>query len=229
MQVVVIEDEGPIRRFLKTILCSQGYDYLEATSGKGGLEAVALNRPVLVILDLGLPDIDGLEVIKQLRDWSTVPIIILSAREQEGDKVRALDLGADDYLTKPFGVSELLARIRAAVRRSTKGSEELPATFSFANVHVDFGSRLVSVDGKEVHLTPIEYKLLVTLIRHKGKVVTHNQLLMQVWGEGYNEETQYLRVYMAQLRRKLEADSRKPRFFLTEAGVGYRFKDGKDE
>ena len=224
MQIVVIEDEAPIRRFLKTILNSQGYTYLEAASGKGGLELIALNNPDVVILDLGLPDVDGLEVISQIREWSEVPIIILSAREKEGDKVKALDLGADDYLTKPFGVSELLARLRATIRRSSRGSEESQSIYKFDNVEVDFTSRIVYIQGEELHLTPIEYKLLVTLIKHKGKVVTHNQLLKEVWGDGYNEETQYLRVYMGQLRRKLEPSPSNPKYFLTEPGVGYRFK-----
>lgn len=223
--VLVIEDEAPIRRFLKTTLAAHGYGFEEALNGNDGIQAVAKQNPDLIILDLGLPDMDGLDVIKQIREWSETPIIVLSAREQEGDKVTALDEGADDYLTKPFGVSELLARMRVAIRRSTKANEVAESKFEFGEIVVDLSSRLVYIGCEEIHLTPIEYKLLVTLIKYRGKVVTHNQLLREVWGQGYNEETQYLRVYMAQLRRKLEKDPANPRFFLNEPGVGYRLRE----
>lgn len=223
--VLVIEDEAPIRRFLKTTLSAHGYGFQEALNGADGIQAVAKQNPDLIILDLGLPDMDGLDVIKQIREWSETPIIVLSAREQEGDKVTALDEGADDYLTKPFGVSELLARMRVAFRRSIKATETAESKYEFGDIVVDLSSRLVYVAGEEIHLTPIEYKLLVTLIKYRGKVVTHNQLLREVWGQGYNEETQYLRVYMAQLRRKLEKDPANPEFFLNEPGVGYRLRE----
>jgi|AGTN01.1.fsa_nt_gi Response regulators consisting of a CheY-like receiver domain and a winged-helix DNA-binding domain len=225
LTVLVIEDEAPIRRFLKTTLAAHGYGFEEALNGTDGIQAVAKQNPDLIILDLGLPDMDGLDVIRQIREWSETPIIVLSAREQEGDKVIALDEGADDYLTKPFGVSELLARMRVAIRRSAKASEVTESKYEFGDIVVDLSSRLVFVGGEEIHLTPIEYKLLVTLIKYRGKVVTHNQLLREVWGQGYNEETQYLRVYMAQLRRKLEKDPANPRFFLNEPGVGYRLRE----
>jgi two-component system KDP operon response regulator KdpE len=223
--ILVIEDELPIRRFLKMTLTDHGYSFREAETAKDGLRKVASERPDLVILDLGLPDIDGLEVTRQLREWSTVPIIILSARGHEKDKVAALDAGADDYLTKPFGVAELLARVRVAMRHSIRlaaGQEE--SEFSFGNISVDLSRRRVLLDQAEVQLTRIEYKLLVTLIKYAGKVVTHNQLLKEIWGQEYSEESNYLRVYMAHLRRKLEADSSHPKFFITEAGVGYRLK-----
>ncbi|MBK9142373.1 MAG: response regulator [Candidatus Melainabacteria bacterium] len=224
--IIVIEDEAPIRRFLKTTLSAHGYHFVEAITGEEGVLKVASLNPSVVILDLGLPDIDGLEVLRQIREWSTVPIIILSAREQEGDKVRALDDGADDYLTKPFGVAELLARIRASVRRANRhDTSEEPAIIEIGSIRIDQAKRLVLLNGQEVHLTPIEYKLLATLVKYRGRVLTHNQLLKEVWGLGYSEETQYLRVYMAQLRKKLEADSTNPEYFLTEPGVGYRLKD----
>lgn len=223
--ILVIEDEQPIRRFLKMALTDHGYGFVEAHSAKDGISKVANERPDLVILDLGLPDMDGLEVTRQLREWTSVPIIILSARGGEKDKVSALDAGADDYLTKPFGVAELLARVRVALRhsrRSESGSEM--SEFAFGNVHVDFEHRLVLVDNQEVRLTRIEYKLLATLIKYAGKVVTHNQLLKEIWGQEYGEESNYLRVYMAHLRRKLETDSAHPKYLITEPGVGYRLK-----
>jgi two-component system, OmpR family, KDP operon response regulator KdpE len=223
--VLVIEDEIPIRRFLKMTLTDHGYAFREAQTGKDGLSKVASERPDLVILDLGLPDIDGLTVIHQLREWSTVPIIILSARGHEKDKVEALDAGADDYLTKPFGVSELLARVRVALRNAARlaaGKEE--ANFKFGDVFVDLSARRVLLDKSEISLTRIEYKLLVTLIKYAGKVVTHNQLLKEIWGLQSSEQSHYLRVYMTHLRRKLEDDPAHPKFFITEAGVGYRLK-----
>lgn len=223
--ILVIEDEAPIRRFLKMTLTDHDFKFHEALTGKEGMSAIANLRPDLVILDLGLPDMDGLDVTRQVREWSPVPIIVLSARGQEKDKVEALDAGADDYLTKPFGVAELLARVRVALRHSARGSEnEVESVITFGDVKVDMVKREVLVADAEVHLTPIEYKLLATLIKYVGKVVTHNLLLKEAWGSGYQDETHYLRVYMAQLRRKLEHDPAHPKFLITEPGVGYRLK-----
>ena len=222
--ILVIEDEVPIRRFLRTALVNHRYQFLEAETAKDGL-ALAATRPLdLIILDLGLPDLDGLEVIHQLREWTSLPIIILSARGQESDKVTALDAGADDYLTKPFSVSELLARIRVILRHAARVPEKEEPLFVVGNLQVDLSKRQVTIDGNEIHLTPIEYKLLTTLVRYAGKVVTHRQLLKEVWGPAYADESQYLRVYMTQLRHKLEADPARPRYLTTELGVGYRLK-----
>lgn len=225
ISVLVIEDEAPIRRFLKTTLSSNGYDFSEATSGQEGMMKVASEKPDIIILDLGLPDMDGLEVTKQLREWTTTPIIVLSARGQEKDKVEALDAGADDYLTKPFGVAELMARARVALRRSTVAANgEQQSTFKFGDVEIDFLKRQVTDKGRELHLTPIEYRLLTTLVKFAGRVVTHNHLLREAWGAEYSAETHYLRVYMAQLRRKLEKNPAQPKYLITEPGVGYRLK-----
>jgi two-component system KDP operon response regulator KdpE len=221
--IVVIEDEAPIRRFLRATLTSHDYELIEATTGQEGLAQVARHQPALVLLDLGLPDLDGLDVTKRLREWTTVPIIVLSARGQERDKVAALDAGADDYLTKPFGVAELLARMRVALRHAAqRGQPTDEAIFAVERLRVDLAWRRVFVDDQEVHLTPIEYKLLATLAQHAGKVVTQRQLLQAAWGPGYATETHYLRVYMGQLRHKLEADPARPRYLITEPGVGYR-------
>ena len=221
--VVLIEDEPQIRRFLRASLVSQGYRLFEATTGQEGLVEAATRQPDLIIVDLGLPDMDGLEVIRQLRDWSTMPIIVLSARGQERDKISALDAGADDYVSKPFGVGELLARMRAALRHATRNpNDPAESVFSVADLHVDLIRRQVTVAGDPVHLTPIEYRLLTTLIRHAGKILTHQHLLKEVWGPNQTEQAHYLRVYVAQLRRKLEADPARPRYVLTEPGVGYR-------
>jgi two-component system KDP operon response regulator KdpE len=219
--VVLIEDEPQIRRFLRTVLPGQGYTLFEADTGRQGLVEAAVRKADVVILDLGLPDMDGVEVVKRLREWSPMPVIVLSARAQEEDKVAALDAGADDYLTKPFGVSELLARLRVALRHATRGPEG-SQVFENGPLKVDLGARRVEVNGAEVHLTPIEYRLLSVLARHAGKVLTHRQLLKDVWGPSYVEHAHYLRIYMAQLRRKLEAEPAQPRFLLTEPGVGYR-------
>jgi two-component system, OmpR family, KDP operon response regulator KdpE len=219
--VVLIEDEPQIRRFLRATLGSSGYRLHEATSGEDGLVEAATRQPDVVILDLGLPDIDGLQVIRRLREWSTVPIIVLSARGQEGDKVAALDAGADDYVSKPFAVGELLARLRVALRHAAVGESGEP-TFTVAGLRVDQVKRLVQVDGKDVHLTPIEYRLLTTLVRHAGRVVSQRQLLKDVWGPAHTDQAHYLRVYMGTLRRKLEQDPARPRYLLTEPGVGYR-------
>lgn len=221
--ILLIEDDPQIRRFLRPTLAAQGYRLIEAPTGQEGLTQAATQPPDVVILDLGLPDIDGLEVTRRLRDWTATPIVVLSARGQEKDKVAALDLGADDYLTKPFGVPELLARLRAALRRSqAHAAGEPQAAFVVGELHVDLAARLVRVAGEEVHLTPTEYRVLTTLVRHAGKVVTHSFLLKEVWGPPHVQETHYLRVFMAGLRRKLEKEPARPRYLLTEQGVGYR-------
>ncbi len=219
--ILVIEDEQPIRRFLRASLTAEGYRVDEAESGQQGLRLAAQHPPDLVILDLGLPDIDGQEVLRSLREWLKAPVVVLSARGQESQKVEALDYGADDYVTKPFGVAELLARLRAALRHVAGGTDESPL-FAVDELQVDLAARRVMVAGKEVHLTPLEYKLLATLIKHAGKVLTHRFLLKEVWGPGHAEETHSLRVFMANLRRKLEFDPAQPRYLLTEPSVGYR-------
>lgn len=221
--VVLIEDEPQIRRFLRASLTSQGYRLFEATTGADGLVEVGSRVPDVVIVDLGLPDMDGVEVIRRLREWTAVPIIVLSARGQERDKVAALDAGADDYMSKPFGAGELLARIRVALRHTAGASHEAGATtFKVGDLHVHLLRRQVILGGREIRLTPIEYKLLTTLVRHAGKVVTHQQLLREVWGPTHTDQPHYVRVYMAHLRHKLEAEPARPRYLLTEAGVGYR-------
>jgi two-component system KDP operon response regulator KdpE len=219
--IVLIEDEPQIRRFLRATFSSQGYRLYEATTGEDGLIEAATRQPDVVIVDLGLPDLDGLEVIRRIREWSHVPIIVLSARGQERDKVAALDAGADDYVSKPFGVGELQARLRVALRHAAAGDSGEP-TFTVGGLRVDQVKRQVQVDGKDVHCTPIEYRLLTTLVRHAGKVLSQRQLLKEVWGPAHIEQAHYLRVYMAQLRRKLEANPARPRYLLTEPGVGYR-------
>jgi two-component system KDP operon response regulator KdpE len=221
--VVVVEDEPQIRKFLRAALVGQDYRVFEAATGEDGLIEAASRQPDVVIVDLGLPDIDGLQVIRRLREWSAVPIIVLSARGQEADKVAALDTGADDYLSKPFGVGELLARMRVALRHRARVAEgSVESTLTVGDLHVDLGHRRVVVQGAEVHLTPIEYRLLATLVRHAGKVVTHRQLLREVWGPNAEDQSHYLRVYMAHLRRKLEQNPTQPRYLQTEPGVGYR-------
>jgi two-component system KDP operon response regulator KdpE len=228
--VLLIEDEPQMRRFLRITLQGSGYRLIEAVAGDDGLTQAATRNPDVVLLDLGLPDIDGLEVTKRLREWTQIPIIVLSAREQEEDKIKALDAGADDYLTKPFGAGELLARIRVALRHSAlqqTGGEE--SVFVLDNLKVDLVKRQVFLDDREIHLTPIEYRLLTILIKYAGKVITHNQLMKEVWGPAYVNQSHYLRIYMAQLRHKLEADPARPRFFINEPGVGYRLKVDMDE
>jgi two-component system KDP operon response regulator KdpE len=222
--ILVIEDELPIRKFLRASLTDAGYELDEAVTGKQGLLRASQKPPDLVILDLGLPDMDGQEVLKQLREWSSAPIIILSARDQEQEKVTALDNGADDYLTKPCSTPELLARIRVALRHAAKAVGESDSTaFEIGDLRVDLSARRVFVRNEEVHLTPIEYKLLTILIRNAGKVLTHRHLLQEVWGPKHTDETHYLRVFTASLRRKIESDSARPRYLLTEQGIGYRF------
>ena len=224
--VLLIEDEPQMRRFLRTALAANDYRLVEAETAKEGLAQAAARNPDVILLDLGLPDRDGLEVARELREWSPTPIIVLSARGREEDKVRALDLGADDYLTKPFGVDELLARIRVALRHAAMppGGATEPV-FEAGALRVDLAARRVWRAGEEIHLTPTEYKLLTTLVRHAGKVLTHRQLLKDVWGANYVNQSHYVRVYLAQLRQKIEADPARPRLLLTEPGVGYRLKD----
>jgi two-component system, OmpR family, KDP operon response regulator KdpE len=223
--ILVIEDDPQIRRFLRTTLTSNDYRVLEAPTAHEGLRQVSVQHPDLIILDLGLPDLDGLDVTNQLREWSKTPIIVLSVRDKERDKIAALDAGADDYLTKPFGAGELLARIRVALRHAihaVQGTDD--PIFAVDKLRVDLANRQVFYGESEVHLTPMEYKLLTTLIRHAGKVVTQRQLLKEVWGPAYLTEGHYLRIYMGQLRHKLETDPAHPRYLLTEPGVGYRLK-----
>ena len=212
-----------MRRLIKTSLLAHHYRYLEADQGKFALELAAAHNPDLVLLDLGLPDIDGLEVTSELRSWTQVPIIVISARGQEDDKVRALDTGADDYVTKPFGSRELLARVRAALRHARRDADgEHLSQVTAGDVHIDMDRRKVTIAGRDVHLTPIQFKLLSVLAKYSGKVLTHRQLLIETWGKAHASESHYLRVYMGQLRNKLEVDPARPRYLVTEHGVGYR-------
>jgi two-component system KDP operon response regulator KdpE len=219
-RILIIDDEKQIRRLLKVALTGHGYELDEAVSGQDGLNKAAVFRPDLVILDLGLPDLDGLEVLRRLREWSKTPVIILSVREQENEKINALDNGADDYVTKPFGMGELLARIRAALRHAAGLGNE--PVLNFGDLEIDVAQRRITVDGNVIKLTPTEYELLRNLAVYSGKVLTHRQLLRAVWGPSYENDTQYLRVYIAQLRRKIESDPSRPRHIITEPGVGYR-------
>ena len=225
--VLVVDDEASIRRALRINLSARDYTVHTAEDGRAGLKAAAAQRPDVVILDLGLPDMDGVEVIRGIRGWSEAPIIVLSAREREHDKVAALDAGADDYVTKPFGMDELLARLRAATRRASTANRDAPvvATEHFT---VDLAAkRVTDPSGGEVRLTPTEWEIVEVLVRNDGRLVASRQILSQVWGEGYHAETHYLRVYLAQIRRKLEPDSSRPRYFHTEPGMGYRFVSGQ--
>jgi two-component system KDP operon response regulator KdpE len=224
VKILIVDDERAIRRFLRAALTSHGYEVLEAENGRSALALVASSRPDVLILDLGLPDIGGIEVTRQLREWSQVPIIILSVRDQENDKIAALDAGADDYLTKPFGVGELMARIRVALRRSARRVDE--PVFEVDDLKVDLSRRLVMRQGQEMDLTPTEYDILRVLVQHAGRVLTHRQILREVWGEAYEAETHLLRVNMSNLRRKIEWDPTQPLYILTEPGVGYRLKTG---
>ena len=226
--LLLIEDEPQMRRFLRATLRAHDYQVVEAGTAREGLAQAAGRNPELILLDLGLPDLDGLEVVRTIRRSARTPVIVLSARGQEQDKVAALDLGADDYLTKPFGASELLARIRVALRRAAlpPGAPAEPV-FQTGELRVDLVRRQVFRGEEEAHLTPTEYRLLVALIRHAGRVSTHRQLLEEVWGANYADQSHYLRVYMAQLRHKLERDPTRPRLLTTEPGVGYRLKDGE--
>ncbi len=221
--VVVVEDDLPIRRFLKSTLEAESFTVFETERGREGLQLVATRKPELLILDLGLPDMDGLDVIRDLRSWSHIPVLVLSARDAELEKVAALDAGADDYLVKPFGTAELLARVRVALRHARRQDDGNPV-FRFGPVEMDLAARLVRKCGEEVHLTPIEYRLLTVLASHAGKVLTHRHLLREVWGPNFVEHSHYLRIYMAQLRQKLETDPARPAHLLTETGVGYRLQ-----
>jgi two-component system KDP operon response regulator KdpE len=221
-RVLIVDDEQAIRRFLRVTLTSQAYTVIEAASGQEALSGAATQKPDIVILDLGLPDIDGVEVTRLLRQWTKIPIIILSVRGSEKDKIAALDAGADDYLTKPFGVGELLARLRAGLRRVAQTASE--PVFISGNLKVDLARRLVTVSGREVQLTPTEYGLLRVLVTHAGKVLTHHYLLHEVWGAEYGEEFHMLHVNISNLRRKIEPDPARPQFIITEPGVGYRLR-----
>ncbi|HEX7684119.1 MAG TPA: response regulator [Trinickia sp.] len=222
--VLLIEDDSRIRRFIHACLESEAMRVLDAESGRRGLSLAANARPDLVVVDLGLPDMDGVEVIRRLREWSSVPLLVLSARTREEEKVQALDAGADDYLTKPFGAGELIARIRAHLRRHNRnaGATSAAAKVRFGDIAVDLELRTVEREGTAVHLTPIEYRLLVALIRHAGRVLTHQQLLQEVWGPARTDSAHYLRIYMGHLRHKLERDPTQPQHIITETGIGYR-------
>jgi two-component system KDP operon response regulator KdpE len=224
--VLVIEDEAPIRCFLRAYLENQGFRLIEAETGEEGLALAASHQPALVLLDLGLPGMDGLEVIRRLREWAATPIIVLSARGKEQDKIDALDAGADDYLIKPFGVGELAARMRVALRHAvTPGQASPDPVFVSGALTVDLAAHKTRLDGQEVHLTPIEFKLLAYLVRHAGKVVTHRQLLKEVWGSAREDQSHYPRIYVHQLRHKIEPDPARPRFLRTETGIGYRLEE----
>ena len=220
--VLIVEDEQAIRRFLRTALEADGLRVYEAETLQRGLLEAATRKPDLIILDLGLPDGDGIDFIRDLRQWSAIPVIVLSARSEESDKIAALDAGADDYLSKPFGIGELQARLRVALRRHNSGASPEPVVH-FSNVKVDIAARLVHRGDEEIHLTPIEFRLLAVMLNNAGKVLTQRQLLNQVWGPNAVEHSHYLRIYMGHLRQKLEQDPARPRHFLTETGIGYRF------
>jgi two-component system KDP operon response regulator KdpE len=224
--VLLIEDEPPMRRFLRASLTSHGFRLIEAATAREGLAMATSERPALILLDLGLPDGDGITLTKSLREWSSVPIVVISARGREDDKVMALDAGADDYLTKPFGVNELLARIRVAFRHAQAADGSVTASaIDLGGLRVDLSKHVVTVGEREVHLTPIEYRLVSLLAQHAGKVLTHRHLLKEVWGPGHAEQTHYLRVRMAELRKKIEDNPSQPRWLLTEPGVGYRMRE----
>ena len=222
LRVLVVDDERAIRRYLHAALNAQGCTVFDASNGQEALNAVVANKPDLVILDLGLPDLDGVEVTRRLREWTQLPIIILSVREQEEDKIAALDAGADDYLTKPFSSGELMARIRVAMRRSSQSTSD--PVFESDGLKVDLARRKVTSNGQEVALTPTEYELLRVLVQNAGRVITHRQLLKQIWGLAYEAEAHILRVNMSNLRRKIEPDPTRPHYILTEPGVGYRLR-----
>jgi two-component system, OmpR family, KDP operon response regulator KdpE len=224
LRILVIEDEPQVRRFLRNSLPPDEYTVLEADTGDRGLSTAASRLPDVILLDLGLPDIDGVELTRRLREWTTTPILVLSARGQDQDKVAALDAGADDYLTKPFSLPELLARIRVASRHAEERGDKKESTFEVGDLRIDLANRIVTLAGNEVRLTPIEYKLLGTLARKAGRVLTYQQLLKDVWGPRYLTHKQYLHVYMGHLRNKLEREPTRPRFLVTEPGVGYRLK-----
>lgn len=222
--VLVVEDDPQMLRYLRTLFGSSDYRFVAESTGNAGLQAAAAHRPDVVLLDLGLPDLSGVEVTRRLREWSAVPIIVISARHMERDKIEALDLGADDYLTKPFSSGELLARVRAALRRAAHGTAEQEPVFECDEIRIDYGARRVTVRGAEVKLTPLEYSLLTILTRNAGKVMTHRQILKDIWGPNSVDQAHYVRIYMGQLRRKLERNPARPEYLLTETGVGYRFR-----
>jgi two-component system KDP operon response regulator KdpE len=222
--ILVIEDEPQIRRFLRTTLEATGYRVIEAADGARGLIEAGAHKPDLVLVDLGLPDIDGVEVIRRIRAWSPMPIIVLSARSEEAQKIAALDAGADDFVTKPFGVGELAARLRVALRHAGGSAQAQGQPLRLGEVEIDLERRVVAAPGRDIRLTPIEFRLLAALARHAGMVLTHRQLLREVWGPSHVEQSHYLRIYMKQLRDKLEPDPARPRYFVTETGVGYRLK-----
>ena len=226
-RVLVVDDDAQIRRAVRTSLGARGYEVLSAEDGESALDLAATNDIDLVVLDLGLPGIDGVEVIRRLRSWTQVPVIILSVRDTQEDKVVALDLGADDYVTKPFGIEELLARMRAVERRA-RGDEEQPPVLKFGELEIDLGRDLVSMNREQLRLTPLEYKLLSTMATNPGKLLTHRFLLQRVWGPGYGSESHYLRVFIRQLRQKLDDDASRPRYIVTEPGLGYRWKPEPD-
>ena len=223
--VLIVEDEREMRRFLRVSLTQNGFRVLEAETGADGLTLASAHLPDIVLLDLGLPDTDGLAVTRSLREWSRVPIVVLSARGREDDKVAALDAGADDYLTKPFGVNELLARLRVALRHVDATADRGEPSVDLGGLVVDFSRREVKVLGERVHLTPIEFRLLALLAKNAGRVLTHSQILKDVWGPGHAERTHYVRVHMAELRKKIEANPARPRWLVTEQGVGYRVRE----
>jgi two-component system, OmpR family, KDP operon response regulator KdpE len=223
--VLIVEDEPQMRRFLRASLTSRGFNLVEACSANEGMALATSHNPEIVLLDLGLPDDDGIALTRRFREWSRVPIIVISARGREADKVEALDAGADDYLTKPFGLNELLARIRVALRHTQQAGGAAVPVLEIGPLRIDLSRREVTIDGREVRLTPIEYRLLALLAQNAGKVLTHRLILKEVWGPGHSEDTHYLRVYMAQLRRKVETDPAQPQLLRTEPGVGYRLRD----
>ena len=223
--VLVADDEPQMRRFLRASLAAHGYRVIETGTAEETVTQAKAYNPDLVLLDLGLPDLDGLEVISRIREWSKAPVVVISARDREQDKIDALDLGADDYVTKPFGTGELLARLRVALRHTGDGGGPPAPSIEVGELRLDVDARRVFVKDREVHLTPIEYKLFTVLMKNAGKVLTHRQLLKDVWGPSHVDQTQYLRVYMVQLRHKLEAEPARPRYLLTEPGVGYRLRD----
>ncbi len=223
--VLVVEDEPQMRRFIRSSLSSHEYSLIEAQTAKEALALTSSHNPELILLDLGLPDLDGIELTRKLRQWTHTPVIVLSARGREDDKVAALDAGADDYLTKPFGVNELLARMRVALRHAQMQNGANSAVLEFGQLRIDLERRDVRLSEREVHLTPIEYKLLVLLAKNAGKVLTHGQILKEVWGLAYANQTHYVRVHMAELRKKIEQDPARPKILVTEPGVGYRLRD----
>lgn len=225
-KVLIVDDEPQIRRFLRASLQAHDYQVIEAENGKEGVRACTVQKPELLILDLGLPDMDGLDVIKLVREWSTIPIIVLSLRSDDADKIEALDRGANDYVTKPFSMGELLARMRVALRQGQASGGESGPVITAGEIAIDLSKRLVTVGGTPVRLSRKEYDLLRILASHPGKVITHQQLLQEVWGQAYVEETQYLRVYIGQLRQKLEREPAAPKYLVTEPGVGYRLQTG---